>query len=311
MVNKKTSREVQLKKLKNAYEKAVAKIEADHKSMVSKYDTLAESKTDKPKEQTKAEYMTMALLEAERIWYGLNVVSLNPEFMKLNDEEKLMSIRKEFMEFSDNFPIVIKFMVCMGQYSRNAFRKFLKICEERLNGAIAMEAAKKEKGYMERQWIECQAFYVRFLWEHYNTKHINLKESEAVWKHAVEELTAEFQQFRELHANTEDKVKHDTNRRKTLLLNEMVERIATGEQKLDEQDMQTLVNKLKNTLFKQRYRKVVDSIKSDVSFRMASVVSKGTNEEAMYEHESELKQHELKKKYKKLDLNPTVTDSST
>jgi hypothetical protein len=136
-------------------------------------------------------------------------------------------------------------MICLGQYKMKAFKKMLTNNEN-----------SSDKN--EEQWIKRQADYVRFLWEEYNT--VDKKESDKIWLQTYETLSNEFKEFKELHEKMEKKVKEDDLKHKKELLYEMSERIITGKQKLNDNDMKEFLSKLQDKLFKQRFRKLIKQL---------------------------------------------------
>lgn len=288
---------VGIDKLKDKYEKSVSKIRKEFKLM----DDLNCSDAEKTKEQTVEEYIAIALLEAERIWLNIQIMVLEhfEEFKKSSDEDKISLLRKDFKEFYDEFPIVSRYMICMGQYRQKAFHKFLLECQKHLSNI----PADREEGYMQDQWIRRQADYVRFLWEEMQDVKLTktqLKESDSVWQKTYDALTNEFNQFKDMYKNTEEKVKQDDAKFKLQLVNEIGKRIINNEQKLDNNDTKKLLETLRVKVYKQRYDNVIKQINSDIIKLESSVVGIGTNEQAQEEYEYEMKQLEYKKKYKKI-----------
>lgn len=322
-----TEQEV-IDKYKNDYEKTMKSLKEEHDSSMlepnikiadlsDKIKDIEESKSpfheklDKYKKElgdinkykTNAEYTTIAVMEAEKLWLAVKIaVIANNKFMSMTDEEKIDLIRKDFAEFYNNFPIVSRYMLCMGQYNQKAFRKFLKKCEQRLN----QTPTEKEEGFMQNQWVECQASYVRYLWEEMQTKRFSRKESNAVWEQTHKALTEEFKQFKTKHTQVEENLKQEDKKNKVELLSEAVHRISSGAQKLDLEKTRALVNKLRDTKYRQNYDIVLQQILDNDIITPASVSGRGINIDAQYAHEEELKQSEYKKKYKKMDLAPKM-----
>lgn len=278
------------KELIKKYEKKIENIKKRYK-----LDEIKEV-NEEEKEQTTKQYTAIALMEAEKIWLNVEIAVLEgrEEFYSKTDEQKIDLIRQDFKEFYDNFPIVSRYMICMLQFSQKAFERFLNKCR------IALEnmPQKRDEGYMENQWIERQADYVRYLWEETQTRRINKKESDSVWLQAYNSIKKEFKDFKELHKNMEEKVKNDDKKYKTELLREMGERIIKGEQSIEAQELKDLLIKLKNKLYKQRYSKVITQIKEDVKFVFHTIAGVGLNQEERINYDDEMKQSEYKKKYK-------------
>ncbi len=257
------------------------------------------------KQKTNNEYITIAVMEAEKVWLVVKVAVVgNEQFPTMRDDEKIELISKDFKEFYNNFPIVSRYMVCMGQYNQKAFRKFLKKCEEKLNQATA--PTERQKDYMQTQWIECQASYVKYLWESVQTKRYSQKDANIVWKQTYEMLTKEFKDFKKSHAKIEEKIKIEDKKNKNELLSEAVKRISTGKQKLSMEETRELVNKLKNKKYHQNYERMVKQINDTVERINPIVKGFGINIDAQQEYEEELKKQKCKTKYKKMDLSPQI-----
>ncbi len=257
------------------------------------------------KQKTNSEYITIAIMEAEKVWLVIKVTYVaNENFLQMTDEEKIEMISKDFKEFYNNFPIVSRYMVCMGQYNQKAFKKFLKKCEDKLSQHNVPNERKKD--YMQTQWIECQASYIKYLWELLQTKRFSQKDANNVWKHAYESLTKEFKDFKESHSKIEENIKVKDKKNKVELLTEAVKRISSNKQTLNLEDTRALVNKLKLKKYHQNYENVVEQIKNTKDQIEPLIKGYGKNFEAQYEYEEELKKQECKTKYKKLNLAPQM-----
>ena len=66
---------------------------------------------------------------------------------------------------------------------------------------------KREKNYMEDQWIRRQADYVRFLWEAYQKGHFNNAEAKFIWEDSYTKLKGEFDDFRNIYKQVENDTK--------------------------------------------------------------------------------------------------------
>lgn len=290
-------------KLKELQEEKEDSNERNNKTYGHKVEDYKEEIKKINKFKTNAEYTTIALMEAEKIWLVIKIaVVANENFTQMKDDEKIELICANFKEFYNNFPIVSRYMICMGQYKQKAFRKFLKKCEQKLNHT----PTEREKDYMQNQWIECQASYVKYLWEEMQTKRYSQKESQAIWQQTHKALTEEFKQFKTNHAQVEEKIKLEDKKNKVELLSEAVHRVSTGAQKLDLEKMRVLVNKLRDKKYQQNYKLVLDQIVDKIDRVNPSVKGWGTNVEAQQEYEEELKKQECKQKYKKMDLTPQM-----
>jgi len=200
--------------------------------------------------QSKEEYIETALQEAATLWKKLrNLVREQPEFIKLPDQDKIELFMKDHKTFQNEFPIVCRYMICMGQYKKKAFEKYLnkvksfKIKENR------------EKGYMEEIWIDRQADYVRYLWEEYQKQdktRYTQHEARQVWQAARKSIKAEFDQFRNKHQKAEEKIAEEKKANRKELTKELIDRIKLGKQQLSDEDLQRLVWEARARVFTQR-----------------------------------------------------------
>lgn len=181
-------------------------------------------------------------------------VKKNPEFMQIADKKKLDFFRDKLnhKEFMTEFPIVSRYMICMGQYSKKAFKRLL----DKISRTIHPPPTQRAKGYMEDQWVRRQADYVRYLWEEYQKKrkaHINPHEASAVWEDAYKSLKGEFDDFRNKYKEIENKTKEE---KKTLAgenVQDLLARLSTGKQKLSKEDEELLLMNLKPLLWRKRF----------------------------------------------------------
>ncbi len=273
---------VHIKKLQDSYYKNVEKIKKDIK--------VKEKSDDK---QSPEEYILNALTEAEKIWLNIQVLKVTnyEQFSKMSDDDKINLLRKDFTEFYNEFPVVSRYMICLESYNSKAFKKMLLKCKN-----TSFNDNKKETN--EELWIQRQADYVKYLWEESQTRHYSPKQSAEVWSTAYKALSDEFKHFKNLHSKMEEKVKKDNSKHKLELIKEMGGRILSGQQSLESNDMKELVEILKDKLYKQRYKKVINEINDTIKFIGPYCVGVGTNDLARQEYEEELKRSETKKKHK-------------
>jgi RNA polymerase-interacting CarD/CdnL/TRCF family regulator len=206
----------------------------------------------------KKEHMEFSLEVADKLWSNLkNKIKKNSEFINFKDNDKLKEYQNsEFKDFCAEFPIVTRYAIVMGQYSAKAFRRFLIKCKSVTHDPTQS----REKGYSEDQWVQRQADYVRYLWEAYQKQHYSTSESKNIWQHAYKTLTKEFTDFRDLHKDIEEKLKTDNKLNKSELVKELLSRMSTQEQNLDDTSTKNLLDKLKDQLLEQRKRKLLSEL---------------------------------------------------
>jgi hypothetical protein len=249
------------------------------------------------------DYVKVALIEAEQIWLNVQVLMKSDLYANMDDKDKINLIQRDFAEFYKNFPVVARYMICMGQYKMVAFKRMLYNSEETAPRSVDKNASKDAN---EKLWIKRQADYVRFLWEEYQEVSYKTKpefntSSDGIWKQAHTALTDEFKQFRDLHESMKQKIKEDKLVSKKEILYEMGNRIISGQQNLNEDATKTLISKLQTKLFLQRYKKVIAQIETIMLIEPTSI-GEGINEDAKNEYDSDLQQAYYKKTYTKMDM---------
>lgn len=179
---------------------------------------------------------------ARQLWKKvLAVAKDNVEFKEWPDKRKLQYFRDmpENVEFMNEFPIVSRYMICMGQFKTKALRRML----EKMSRTIDPPVAEQPKNYREDLFCRRQADYIRFLWEEFQTR-INTEEAKYVWQDAYQRLKGEFNDFRDMYDETKKRVEDEKGTYKALNARELLERLSTGLQQLPEEDMRVLLGEL-------------------------------------------------------------------
>ena len=252
MPTKSQQRRTRLQQKKNALEaqqdqKAQQNQEAQQTSTISR--SIPETKENKTPEDFGIP-REKVVQKANEIWQVLKAyVATNPDFKNLKDQDKLEVFRTKFgyAMFLDEFPIVSRYMVCHGQYSSKAFDRILKKIEK----IVHPPPDKRETGYMEDQWVMRQADYVQYLWESYQRRHQNTAERQWVWRSAYDNLKKEFDDFRNMHKEIEERVKTE---KKTLAgqnARELLTRLASGGQNLNPDEQSLILEELRIILEKK------------------------------------------------------------
>lgn len=246
MPTKSQQRRTRLQQKKNALE-AQQNQEAQQTSTISR--SIPETKENKTPEDFGIP-REKVVQKANEIWQVLKAyVATNPDFKNLKDQDKLEVFRTKFgyAMFLDEFPIVSRYMVCHGQYSSKAFDRILKKIEK----IVHPPPDKRETGYMEDQWVMRQADYVQYLWESYQRRHQNTAERQWVWRSAYDNLKKEFDDFRNMHKEIEERVKTE---KKTLAgqnARELLTRLASGGQNLNPDEQSLILEELRVILEKK------------------------------------------------------------
>lgn len=202
-------------------------------------------------------------------------VKTTPEFKDYEDKKKLDFFRPMFGKEMEENPIVTRYMICLGQYRSKAFRKML----EKTKNMVHPPPDKREKGYMEDQWIRRQADYVQFLWEEYQRGHYNNAERTWVYQEAYERLKGEFNDFRDMHKEVEKRIEEE---KKTLAgrnVRDLLQRLKTGKQQLSNEEEDFLRQELRKVLIKSNYRIVLKELKETHTEIEPTCVAQGQGEE--------------------------------
>lgn len=216
--------------------------------------------------QTKKEYIDTAVREARILWDKVKrLVKEQPGFTELPDDQKIELFMKDHKTFQSEFPIVCRYMICMGQYKHKAFVKYL----TKIKTFKTKSPEKRGKGYMEEIWIDRQADYVKYLWEECQrdancrfTQH----EARKVWRTARNSIKKEFDGFRKGHEKAEKKINTEKKKNKKELVQELIDRIKLGKQKLNEQDLEKLVWDARARVFAQRKDKLMKELLDKTTF---------------------------------------------
>jgi hypothetical protein len=243
-------------------------------------DTAAKDLSDKPvcdADDKPKDHIDESMKVSVKLWNDIKKrVKTDETFAELPDSDKLKIYQdSEFKQFYNEYPIVCRYMICMGQFSHKAFKKFLIKCKNVKHDPVQSRV----KGYHDEQWVSRQADYVKYLWEAYQKQHYSPSEAKNIWLHAYKTLNKEFHDFKELHKEVEEKIKADSQTNKTELVKELLKRLASQEQTLDTDSTDNLLQKLKDQVNEQRKKKLLQSIESDVETVPPTVEGRGSRKE--------------------------------
>ncbi len=215
---------------------------------------------------------------AEKMYKELKeVVHANKKFVEMEDKLKLDLFRKnkEYDEFMTEFPVVSRYLICMGQYKTKAFRKML----EKIKLKAAEPMQQREKGYNEDQWIRRNCDYVRYLWEAYQKTHYSQAESNFIWEDTYRKLKGEFDDFRNKYKDVEEATKKEKERFKVQNAKDLLNRLNTKTQKLNENDSNKLKKSLYDLLYRRRYTNAINDLMTKTPKIEAVCEGKGTGPE--------------------------------
>ena len=228
-----------------------------HKRQLVKSKKLNESK--EVHEEPAKDVIEHSMRTANKMWNDIKKrVKDNPDFVNYSDSKKVeIYSSSEFSEFYTAFPIVSRYMICMGQFTNKAFKRFLLKCKN-------MQNSTRFSKNKEEDWTKRQADYVRYLWESYQTQTFSSNESQQIWQHAYQTLKQEFKDFSQMKDDTEKRLETEGKNNKAEVVKEMLKRMANKEQSLDEATSEKLLQKLKTALIIQNRNKLISQIDSDV-----------------------------------------------
>jgi hypothetical protein len=227
------------------------------------------------------------------------------EFPEWEDKKKLDYFRDKlkYSEFMTEFPIVSRYLVVMGQYSNKAFSRML----YRIRTVQHPPADKREKGYIEDQWVRRQADYIRYLWEAYQKNHYSTVEAGYVWEDAYTKLKGEFDDFRNKFKKIEEKTKEEKEKFKADNAKDLLKRLSTGKQTLSDGEMNSLMDTLRLKLNRRRFSNVLEQLcklRAEIPATAEGfgrgpddpdVVNKDKPKIRMIEHVNENRMHEIPK----------------
>ena len=139
--------------------------------------------------------MDTYLADAKSIYNDLKQQELKYSFKTMDPAKKLDYFQKKYRKFATSFPITLRYMVQLGLYHQEAFRKFIK--------KMMARPYRSEEEYCERQ-----ADYVRYLYTELGMTRDH-KHAQAIWKETHDKLLEEVAIFRE--ANEKVKKKTEKN----------------------------------------------------------------------------------------------------
>ena len=264
---------------------------------------INESQTN---ESSTSDIIDALINQANNMWRVIKqLIKEKPEFKEWPDKKKLKFFRDElhYGEFMNEFPVMTRYMICMGQYSSKAFKRFL----IKVKSVKHPPPDQREKGYMEDQWIRRQADYVQYLWEAYQKSHYNNAERKWVWQEAYKNLKGEFNDFRDKYKTIEVYTKEEKQKLQADNAKDLLLRLTTGKQQLDQTDSKKLVTLLEDRLYRRYYKNTLKELLSKTPYIEASYQNKGKGSSIndsvnkptikMIEHTDENRINEIPKEY--------------
>jgi hypothetical protein len=219
------------------------------------------TETPKPVTESSSEILTIdeIVTKIDGLWKVVKKYAADdPSFKELPDKEKLELFRNKYGygKLMEEYPIITRYIICMGQYKSKALRRVL----EKTRTMKHPPNEKREKGYMEDQWVRRQADYVTYMWEEYQKSHYNIAERNWVWQQTYEKLKGEFDDFRQMHKEVENKIAEEKRIFAGRNVRDLLERLKTGKQKLSPEDELYLLEHLKGVIMKAKFKEVMKQL---------------------------------------------------
>ncbi len=134
--------------------------------------------------------------DAGNIWKDFCNSMKNKQFLELDPDARLDFFQSKYKNFTKEFPIVIRFMVQLGQYSKKAFVRFLKKLSMSPYGSTL-------------DFCKIQSKYVEYLYLEVSNDH-DIKKAKQAGLDAYKMLKAEVEQFESIA----DRVKKNLDQNK-------------------------------------------------------------------------------------------------
>lgn len=157
------------------------------------------SKEDKERIE---EYNTNYLIKAQDLLkYNRDKLLKDKNYEKLSLEDRIKETQthNDFKDFCRNYPIVSKYIIAFGLFSKKAFFKYLdwkaKVRpSDSLRSKLAGNQREQEK--FKNKYI--YAVYIKFLYQE-KANHLNLEEINTFYKNTVNELNKDTDNFFDLY----------------------------------------------------------------------------------------------------------------
>ncbi len=124
-------------------------------------------------------------------------------------EQMFQQVRQEHPDFTQSYPIVVRYILQFKMFNEKAFRRWLNF--------IKVNPWKTEQDY-----INAHGDYVFVLWKEYHPK-LSRKELQNIRSNVVKELMTQHKTFKKYHAEAEKKVEAETEANKIAVKNELLE----------------------------------------------------------------------------------------
>lgn len=200
-------------------------------------------------EEAKAQILN----QAKTLWEEYKLyIKTHTDFRFKSDKEKYDIFRRidRWKSFIDEYPIVSKYMICLGQFHIKALDKYL----TKIQNVATKPHDITDKQYNEKQWCERQADYVVYLFDIYNkNKHPSPAERKLLWEKTYNIVKGEFDDFRKTHDEVKEKIEIEKKLLEARNVKDLLNRIISGTQKVSEEDEKFLLEQLEILTYKKTF----------------------------------------------------------
>lgn len=179
-----------------------------------------------------------------------NKLSKQSNFHKQDKDQLFNYFKMKYETFVVSYNIVVKYLVYMGSFDMDAFKRYLVQCRVNvvekntenpyLAPKFTPETTVEKLKPSELKWLENQGFYVSYLSEEFHRKTKNVKLSQKyltnLRNHVIKTLTKEMLTFKSDFKKTSDKLKTKQKEQDTELIKTYLTKINTGEMQLNDED---------------------------------------------------------------------------
>lgn len=113
-------------------------------------------------------------------------------------------MQHKYVEFANNYPLVLRYMVEHDMFHYDAFEKYLSLLNNN-----------KESKAKDEKWLKSQADYIKLLYRKLYPKQYGPQQLSEIWTHTYESLKKEIEKFKTQHkeeeSNFEEKEKEKIN----------------------------------------------------------------------------------------------------
>jgi hypothetical protein len=212
----------------------------DEKNILMQADSWKDMSLDDRRKYSIDNAMKMGL----DAWDFVKDMARQSDYANMSDDKRVDALMLKCKDFYQTFPVVSRYMVCMGQFSPRAFNRYL---EKRHRSKPSPNADQAEKA---DQLIRCQASYLQYLWESMQ-KHVDTNRSKEIYQHSYKMLKEEVDKFKK----QEKKIRFQLEKEKK---EANVEKIVSMTDKIKNDP--NLMKRLQVIMYKKHHRVVMNEL---------------------------------------------------